>query len=328
MLNNGALVLTLKTLETETLLPEYKETVPDTPGASTLVNYEEGYTPEYELAPDTDPNGNYVGRQRMNQLFNDITTNLKYWQDNSFPEFVANDGTGNPVSYPINAIVRFSGVNYIAVVDGTNTTDPSASTEFIPWHLGITAFVGSNTAINTNIDKTTLQDYNDGAGNAFFDTIINAGGADESLVRWLRKTSGSTSTIKLGELTNPDNVEGNSVLSILGTIFAGPAGDQQLLSTDDLVGSITSNGYITIPASDGNDLILQWGTTAQSGGSTTTITYPIVFPNAVFNVTPMFVYNNTSIQTYRHVVSQGTANASVATFGSVVGFLNWFAIGN
>lgn len=32
-----------------------KETVPDTPGSSTLVNYEEGYTPEYELDPDTDP---------------------------------------------------------------------------------------------------------------------------------------------------------------------------------------------------------------------------------------------------------------------------------
>ena len=69
-----------------------KETVPNTPGSSTLVNYEEGYTPEYEIDPDTDPNGNYVGRQRMNQLFNDITTNLKYWQDNSYPEFVDDDG--------------------------------------------------------------------------------------------------------------------------------------------------------------------------------------------------------------------------------------------
>lgn len=111
-----------------------KETVPDTPGASTLVNYEEGYTPEYELDPDTDPNGNYVGRQRMNQLFNDITTNLKYWQDNSYPEFVDDDGTGNPVSYPINAIVRYTDDKYYqAIVNGTTDSDPSASSEFQEW---------------------------------------------------------------------------------------------------------------------------------------------------------------------------------------------------
>ena len=111
-----------------------KETVPNTPGSSTLVNYEEGYTPEYEIDPDTDPNGNYVGRQRMNQLFNDITTNLKYWQDNSYPEFVDDDGTGNPVSYPINAIVRYTDDKYYqAIVNGTTDSDPSASSEFQEW---------------------------------------------------------------------------------------------------------------------------------------------------------------------------------------------------
>lgn len=256
-----------------------KEAVPDTPGASTLVNYEEGYTPEYELDPDTDPNGNYVGRQRMNQLFFDITENLKFLQDSSYPEFVVDDGTGSPVAYPINAIVRFSGINYIAIVDGTTTTDPSSSSEFIPWHLGITAFVGSNTAIDTNIDKTTLQDYNDGAGSAYFDTIINAGGADESFHRWIRKTSGSTSTIKLGELTNPDNVEGNSVLSILGNIFSGSAGDQKVPNISDFSAFITNSGYQSLPGG----LIIQWGRpTASTSG--TSVSFPIVFPNAVFAV--------------------------------------------
>lgn len=52
------------------------EAVPDD-SVNTLVSYETGYTPEYELNPDTDPNGNYIGRQRMNQLFKDITGNLK-----------------------------------------------------------------------------------------------------------------------------------------------------------------------------------------------------------------------------------------------------------
>lgn len=102
-----------------------KTAVPDD-ATGTLVSYETGYTPEYELDPDTDPNGNFVGRQRFNQIVFDTTENLKQWQDFGYPEFVADDGTGSPLSYQIGRIVELSGTYYRANTDNTTTSPPSA----------------------------------------------------------------------------------------------------------------------------------------------------------------------------------------------------------
>jgi hypothetical protein len=132
------------------------EAVPDD-SVNTLVSYETGYTPEYELDPDIDPNGNYIGRPRMNQLFKDITGNLKQWQDSGYPEFVANDGTGNPLSYEAGRVVWLSGVYYRANTL-TTTAPPSAEWDEVAlprlssernylgvpfWHSGETPPVGA-----------------------------------------------------------------------------------------------------------------------------------------------------------------------------------------
>ncbi len=109
------------------------EAVPDD-SVNTLVSYETGYTPEYELDPDIDPNGNYIGRPRMNQLFKDITGNLKQWQDSGYPEFVADDGTGSPLSYAAGRVVELSGVYYRANTL-TTTAPPSAEWDVVTLSL-------------------------------------------------------------------------------------------------------------------------------------------------------------------------------------------------
>lgn len=98
--------------------------IPEASGAG-LVNYDAGYTPRYEL-PKEDPDRLNIDRAPMNGLFHAITENTKFWQDNAFPEIVADDGSGDPVSYPIGFIGVFEGQHYEAIVDNTSTIPPSS----------------------------------------------------------------------------------------------------------------------------------------------------------------------------------------------------------
>ncbi len=101
-----------------------RQPIPDE-AAGGSVSYQQGYTPDYSL-PKTDPNRKSIGRQPFNQVLNDATANIKEWQEQGFPEFIADDGLGNLYSYPETAVVRFNGVYYQAVVDGTTTAPPSS----------------------------------------------------------------------------------------------------------------------------------------------------------------------------------------------------------
>ncbi len=100
--------------------------ISDTP-IGTDVNFQTGYTAEYEADPVTDPNAKYVERDKTNQLFNDITGNIKLWQENTYPEFIteANNG-GVAFPYKEGAIVSFNGDDYISLIDN-NTTLPTSS---------------------------------------------------------------------------------------------------------------------------------------------------------------------------------------------------------
>lgn len=101
-----------------------RQSVPDE-SATTEVNYEAGYTPEYEL-PKSDPDRRNVDRQPFNGVIYDITANLKFWQENNAPEIVADDGTGSPVSYPLGFVGVSGGAAYQSIVEGTTTVPPSA----------------------------------------------------------------------------------------------------------------------------------------------------------------------------------------------------------
>lgn len=97
-----------------------REAVPDDQ-VNTLVNYQFGYTPGYELNPDTDPDGNYIGRQRFNQVLYDMTAHAKQIQDDGYTLYFAD------VSYKKGRIVSDGSGNYYrAKQDVTGVAPPSA----------------------------------------------------------------------------------------------------------------------------------------------------------------------------------------------------------
>lgn len=95
--------------------------VSDTP-SGTDVNYETGYPEEYGFDPVTDPAARFPQLTEENQIFNDITGNLKLWQENVFPDFItaANNG-GVAWEYKKGDTVLYNGDNYESLED--NNTD-------------------------------------------------------------------------------------------------------------------------------------------------------------------------------------------------------------
>lgn len=78
---------------------------PTQPGGS--VSYNQGFGPDYERDLATDPLAKPVPRDGTNELYYQITNALKYIQLYGAPEWFSVDSSGNPVSYPKNAMVRF-----------------------------------------------------------------------------------------------------------------------------------------------------------------------------------------------------------------------------
>lgn len=94
------------------------------------VNMQTGYPAEYEADPISDPNARFVERDKTNQLFNDITANIKEWQENTYPAFItaANNG-GTAFSYKKGDRVSYNGDNYESLED--NNQDIPASPRWV-----------------------------------------------------------------------------------------------------------------------------------------------------------------------------------------------------
>jgi hypothetical protein len=203
---------------------------------TTIVSYEKGYTPEYELDPDTNPDGLYIDRQRFNQIMFDATSNIKEWQEQTFPAFIADDGSGSPFSYPIGAIVNLAGVNYQAIVDGTTTTPPSA--EFIVFNgsfydnstSGLTAET-VQAAIDEVADDQTPQTQ----------TVWNAGtSTTESLISPL-KLDTKIKTLAIGEGQTWQNVTASRSRA---TIYTNTTGKPIMVTFYGTNDSIANNVYV------------------------------------------------------------------------------------
>lgn len=91
------------------------------------VNMQTGYPAEYEADPVSDPNARFVERDKTNQIFNDITANIKEWQENTYPAFItaANNG-GTAFAYKKGDRVSYNGDNYESLEDN-NQDAPTTS---------------------------------------------------------------------------------------------------------------------------------------------------------------------------------------------------------
>lgn len=98
------------------------QVVPDEADPGNNVSYEEGYTANYEIDFELDPvNAKLVERTGQNTIFNQITQNLKDWQERLFPDFItAADNGGVPFEYSKGNIVIFGGVAKISLQDNNN----------------------------------------------------------------------------------------------------------------------------------------------------------------------------------------------------------------
>lgn len=106
-----------------------KATIPEATQPSGAVSYTQGWGPDYERDPDTDPLAKRVPRDETNEIYYQVTNALKYLQLYGTPEWYAVDGSGSPVSYPISARVRYNagaGMQVWQSIVAANTSVPGA----------------------------------------------------------------------------------------------------------------------------------------------------------------------------------------------------------
>lgn len=102
--------------------------IQDVTQPSGIINYQDGYPAAYSLDIVTDPTARRVNRDRFNQLMFDITSNIKEWQEQSFPDYIQPSSNGGVnYAYPKGMTVRFNGGYRISLVDGNDTQPDNAS---------------------------------------------------------------------------------------------------------------------------------------------------------------------------------------------------------
>lgn len=103
--------------------------VPDDADVNGFVSYIEGYGIDYQR-PKTDTLSKNIERDKMNELFFDITNAIAEIQAFGVPDFITSAlNGGSPFVYSANAIVRYSGQVYISL-SGANTALPTDDTKW------------------------------------------------------------------------------------------------------------------------------------------------------------------------------------------------------
>lgn len=248
---------------------------------SSIVSYETGYTPAYELDPNTDPDGLFIDRQRFNQIMFDVTSNIKEWQEQTFPAFIADDGSGNPFSYPIGAILNLAGVNYQAVVNGTTTTPPSA--EFIVFNgsfydnstSGISAETvqGAIDELSTSVTAQDQSSWNDGISTTEsvisplkLDTKIKTLAIGEGQTWQILTASRAYNTVYTNttgraifvSVTNSAGNSGSANILIDGVITARTQGQTGATNVQGSASVIVPDGSTYEVVTSGSNILVYW----------------------------------------------------------------------
>lgn len=108
-----------------------KTAVPDAVDSNGNVSYSQGYGFDYQRQK-TDPAAKNIERDKMNQIFFDMTTAIAEIQSQGIPDYITSAlNGGSAFSYGQYAVVRYSGDNYISLV-AANTALPSDATKWAP----------------------------------------------------------------------------------------------------------------------------------------------------------------------------------------------------
>ena len=107
-----------------------KTAVPDPVDTNGNVSYSQGYGFDYQRQK-TDPAAKNIERDKMNQIFFDVTTALAELQSQGIPDFITtalNGGTA--YSYAIKALVRWTDGDLYISLAAANTADPTDATKW------------------------------------------------------------------------------------------------------------------------------------------------------------------------------------------------------
>jgi len=103
-----------------------KTVVPDTTQLDGSVSYQQGFGDDYEKDLDTDPNAKAVPRPETNDLYFELTDNLRQWQTLGVYDFITPGQNGGVAfSYPKFARCRYNGSIY-ENLEASNTNAPDA----------------------------------------------------------------------------------------------------------------------------------------------------------------------------------------------------------
>lgn len=103
--------------------------VPDAVDVNGFVSYTSGYGFDYQRQK-TDPAAKNIERDKMNEIFFDITTAIGELQGQGVPDFITSAlNGGTAYSYSQYALVRYSGDIYISLAN-TNTALPTDATKW------------------------------------------------------------------------------------------------------------------------------------------------------------------------------------------------------
>lgn len=119
----GALVPDSKFFGIPFALSGDKATIPEGTQPSGAISMTQGFGPDYERDPATDPLAKRVPRDETNELYYQITNSMRILQLFGVGEWYEEDDAGNPVSYSTNARVRHAGTVWASIAD-TNTAEP------------------------------------------------------------------------------------------------------------------------------------------------------------------------------------------------------------
>lgn len=105
-----------------------RATIPEATQPSGAVSYQQGFGPDYERDPATDPLAKRVPRDGTNEYLYQISNAVKYLQWYGVPQYTS-VADGGPANYPLTARVRYdagAGMQVWASIVATNTAVPGS----------------------------------------------------------------------------------------------------------------------------------------------------------------------------------------------------------
>lgn len=154
------------------------------------VSYTQGYGPNYQADPGSDPDALDIERDKMNDLFLVITAALQQYQQHGTPDFITSaDNGGSPYSYAKYARVLYddSGIKAYQSLEDANTALPTDNTK---WSLLDATPSGYLLAANNLSDLANLTTaltnltFAASMGTTGYVKLPNIGGVSGLILQW------------------------------------------------------------------------------------------------------------------------------------------------